>query len=392
MTDDSLFIDIDHAQADKHRQNTCGDSFLSKRFPEEGRLIAVLSDGLGSGIKASILSSMTATMFLKFTAAGRDLQKSAEVIMDSLPVCKKRKISYSTFSVIDCFENENAKIVEDGNPEFLFIRQGKIMKTPSSVISSKKFKDRHLQVYEIKLQPEDRLIFCSDGVTQAGLGTNELKLGWRREGLIHFVLEWIKVSPTLSSRELAEGVVREARSKEVNGQPQDDISCAALYFRKPRLTLVFTGPPYLQSRDNECANTLERFKGKKVICGGTTANLVSRELNRPVKTETDRNSGNLPACSEMEGMDLLTEGVMTLTRTTEYLENGLTQFPKDPAGRLASLLQDSDCIDFLVGSKMNQAHQDPDLPFELEIRKPLIKRMAAILREKYLKKVNITFV
>ncbi len=392
MTNDALFIDIDYARADKYRQNTCGDSFLSKRFPEEGRLIAVLSDGLGSGIKASILSSMTATMFLKFIAAGRDIQKSAEVIMDSLPVCKKRKISYATFSVIDCFENENAKIVEDGNPEFLFIRDGKVLEPTSSVISSKKFKDRHLHVYEIKLQPEDRLIFCSDGVTQAGLGTRELKLGWRREGLIHFALERIKASPTLSSRELAEAVVREARSKEISSQPQDDISCAALYFRKPRMTLIFTGPPYLQTRDAECANTLERFKGKKIICGGTTANLVSRELNRPVKTEAGRNSGNLPACSEMEGMDLITEGVMTLSRTTEYLESGQTQFPKDPAGRLAVLLQDSDCIDFLVGSKMNQAHQDPDLPFELEIRKPLIKRMSVILREKYLKKVNITFV
>lgn len=392
MTPDSLFIDIDHAKADKYGQNTCGDSFLSKRFPEEGRLIAVLSDGLGSGIKARILSSMTATMFLKFIAAGRDLQKAAEVVMDSLPVCKKRKISYATFSVIDCFENESAKIVEDGNPQFLFLRQGKIVESPFSVISSEKFEDRHLNVYEIKLQPEDRLIFCSDGVTQAGLGSDTLKLGWRREGLIHFVLDRIKNSPTLSSRELAGDIIREAKSKEVNGQPKDDISCVALYFRKPRLTLVFTGPPYLQSRDKECAQTLERFKGKKIICGGTTANLVSRELNRPVKTEKSSNKGNLPACSEMEGMDLITEGVMTLTRTTEYLENGLTPFPKDPAGRLAALLLDSDCIHFLVGSKMNQAHHDPDLPFELEIRKPLIKRMSAILREKNLKKVNITFV
>ena len=392
MTADSLFIDIDYAKADKHMQNTCGDSFLSKRFPEEGRLIAVLSDGLGSGIKASILSSMTATMFLKFIAAGRDLQKAAEVIMNSLPVCKKRKISYSTFSVIDCFENENAKIVEDGNPQFLFIREGKIMETQPSVISSEKFEDRHLHVYELKLQPEDRLIFCSDGVTQAGLGSEKYKLGWRREGLIEFVLSRINFSPTISSRELASEIVCEARTKEVKSQPKDDISCVSLYFRKPRLTMIFTGPPYLQTRDRECSITLDSFRGKKIICGGTTANLVSRELNRPIKTEREKNSGNLPSCSVMEGIDLITEGVMTLSRTVEYLENGHTLFPPDPAGRLATLLIDSDCIDFLVGSKMNQAHHDPDLPFELEIRKPLIKRMSAILQEKYLKKVNITFV
>ena len=126
-----MFIDIDCCQVKKYNQNAFGDYFVSKRYPDEAKLIAVLSDGLGSGIKANILSCMTATMLLRFVENQQiPIRQAAESVMNSLPVCKIRKISYSTFSIIDVNDEGQAKIIEEGNPEFLWIRNNEIM-TPS---------------------------------------------------------------------------------------------------------------------------------------------------------------------------------------------------------------------------------------------------------------------
>lgn len=386
-----MFIDIDCSQVKKYNQNAFGDYFVSKRYPDEARLIAVLSDGLGSGIKANILSCMTATMLLRFIENQQiPIRQAAEIIMNSLPVCKVRRISYSTFSAIDVDDEGNAKIVEEGNPEFLWIRDNEIMTPPYESIQSKTFKNRKLKIYKPKLRLGDRLIFCSDGVTQSGLGGGRLKLGLRREGLIILVKDKLAQCPDISSSELAQYIVNQAKNIETDKNPKDDISACVLYFREPREALVFTGPPYHQQKDKEYAQLFANFKGKKAIAGGTTANLISRELNRPITMDTTISIGKLPACSYMEGVDLVTEGILTLTKTLEYLENGCQDID-NAAGKLVKFLLDSDCINFMVGAKLNQAHYDPALPIEIEIRKNIIKKMSCVLQDKYFKKVNIQY-
>lgn len=386
-----MFIDIDCSQMKKYNQNAYGDYFVSKRYPDEARLIAVLSDGLGSGIKANILSCMTATMLLRFIENQQiPLRQAAEIIMNSLPVCKIRRISYSTFSAIDVNDDGHAKIVEEGNPQFLWIRDNEIMEPSFETIQSKTFKNRKLKVYKIQLRLGDRLIFCSDGVTQSGLGGGRLKLGLRREGLIVLVKDKLTEHPDISSSELSQYIVNQARNIETDRKPKDDISACVLYFREPRESLVFTGPPYHQQKDKEYAEMFANFKGKKAIAGGTTANLISRELNRPITMDTTISIGKLPACSYMEGVDLVTEGILTLTKTLEYLENGNPDID-NAAGKLVKFLLDSDCINFMVGAKLNQAHYDPALPIEIEIRKNIIKKIAKVLQDKYFKKVTVQY-
>lgn len=386
-----MFIDIDCSQMKKYNQNAYGDYFVSKRYPDEARLIAVLSDGLGSGIKANILSCMTATMLLQFIENQQiPIRKAAEIIMNSLPVCKVRRISYSTFSAIDVNDDGYAKIVEEGNPQFLWIRDNEIMEPQFETIQSKTFKNRKLKIYRIQLKLGDRLIFCSDGITQAGLGGGRLKLGLRREGLIVLAKDKLAENPDISSSEFSQYLVNQARNIETDRKPKDDISACVLYFREPREALIFTGPPYHQQKDREYAEMFANFKGKKAIAGGTTANLISRELNRPITMDTTISIGKLPACSYMEGVDLVTEGILTLTKTLEYLENG-TQDIDNAAGKLVKFLLDSDCINFMVGAKLNQAHYDPALPIEIEIRKNIIKKISNVLQDKYFKKVTIQY-
>jgi len=309
--------------------------------------------------------------------------------MNSLPVCQVRKISYSTFSAMDCDYDGNVKIVEEGNPPFLWIRNGGVMNPVFGTIVSRTFPNRRMHTYEIKLEKGDRLIFCSDGVTQAGMGTPELGLGLRTEGLIRIVLEEIKNYPEISGMDLARYIVKRAEFTEPDRKAKDDISVLSLYCREPRRAVVFTGPPYYAEKDSFYARAFADFAGKKAVCGGTTANIISRELSLPLRSEVQLNAGNLPPVSYMDGVDLVTEGVLTMSKTCEYLESGETS--ADAAGKLADFLLNGDMITFMVGAKVNQAHYDPNLPVEIAIRKNVIKKIAEILKDKYMKDVIVQY-
>ena len=385
-----MFIDVACAQEKKYNQNAFGDFFLSRRYKDTDRLIAILSDGLGSGIKANILASMTATMLLKFIEAQSDIELACETIMNSLPICKVRKISYSTFSAIDCDEEGNVQIVEEGNPDFLWIRNNEVLSPEYKTITSKTFQNRHMHVYNLKLKMGDRIIFCSDGVTQAALGTKELRLGVRRDGLIKIVMNKLKEQPFISSNDLAKYIIKQIQIIEPDHKLKDDTSVACFYFREPRKSIVFTGPPYDMDQDAVYAKSFYSFNGKKAIAGGTTANLIARELNLEIEADRNINVGKLPGISYMKGIDLVTEGILTLTKTAEYLETVIPY--DDAAGKLMKFFLDTDVIKFLVGAKINQAHYDPNLPIEIEIRKNIIKKIAKLLEDKYTKKVEVRFV
>lgn len=385
-----MFIDIDCSQKKKYNQNAYGDFFKSERFTDMNRVVAVLSDGLGSGIKADILACMTSTMLLKFLKENADIEKSCEIIMNSLPVCKVRGISYSTFSAIDCYDDGKAIIVEEGNPDFIWIRDGEVLKPECTIIESKNFKNRKMRVYDIKIELNDRIIFCSDGATQVAMGTKTYPLGLERDGLINIILSKLKMDKNISSSELSNYLIKQIELIAPDKKLLDDTSIVSIYCREPRESLVFTGPPYHIEKDNYYANTFKNFKGKKAIAGGTTANIISRELNIPVKTDLSLNVGNLPGIYCMDGVDLVTEGILTLTKTMEYLEDN--NYQNDAAGKLMRFMLDSDCISFLVGAQLNQAHYDPNLPIEIEIRKNIVRKIAKILEDKYLKKVKVQFV
>jgi serine/threonine protein phosphatase PrpC len=389
---DALFIDVHHHFQRKWRQNVCGDAFASRRFHNEGRIIAVLSDGLGSGVKANILASMTAHMAMRFAAAGSDLLRSCEVMMESLPVCQVRKISYATFSIVDCDQEGALRVVEEGNPDFILMRGESPDEIPARTLASRRFPNRRLRVAETEMAAGDRLVVCSDGVTQAGLGTLAYRLGWRREGLRDFLIDSIRDTPDISSRELSQAVVEKSIRLEPNGEPMDDTSCLILHFRRPRRLMVFSGPPYNQDRDAECSAILDDFPGRKAICGGTTANLVAREWGVDIDTELPKRGAKLPPCASMPGVDLVTEGVLTLTQAARRLEEKDPGDETDPAGRLINLLLDSDAIDFLVGTRINEAHQDPSLPGDLEIRRNVVKRIANALADNYLKTTAVRYI
>lgn len=388
---ENFCFDIDYYQARKHGQNVCGDSFLCSRTPD-GRIIAVLSDGLGSGIKANILSSMTAKMALKFVDAGWDVKKYCDVISSVLPICNERHLNYSTFTIADIDAKGSAKILEQGNPHFIFVRNGRVIE-PTAHQYEERQNSFVITTTSFSLMRGDRIIFFSDGVTQAGIGSAEEPNGWGRHGVVDFTLKLLELNPEMASLKLCQGIIRHAQQKDGDGNPKDDITCCSLYLRTPRRLMVFSGPPYHKELDGQYAKTLDKFDGKKVVCGGTTAKIAARELGREVRVDTENSSSRFgPPLSIIDGIDLVTEGVLTLTQVSAALEAHTPPPGFGGAAKLYALLLSNDYIEFIVGTRLNEAHQDPAFPRQLAIRRNVIDNMIRILRDKYFKDVKVSFV
>lgn len=393
MTSDESFIEVDSCQRAKHSQLISGDVFLSQKVKQEGRIVSVLSDGLGSGVKASVLASMTATMALKFAASAMDIRSSAEIIMDTLPICSVRKISYSTFTVVDMASTGETRIIEHGNPPFLLVRPKGELEIVKTEVRPKRWQDRVISFSTFDVQREDRVVFFSDGITQAGMGEFPTPLGWGLKNVEKFVRDEIERYPYISARELSRLLV--AKAEEVDGlTAKDDITCGVVYFRSPRQLLVMTGAPFNRAHDQDLAKMAERTSGRKVICGGTTANIISRLLNRAIQIDMRQKvDPKVPPSARMEGFDLVTEGTLTLGEVARLLEEGFApeDMKSNAAVRLATMLLDSDVVKFAVGTRINEAHQDPNIPVELDLRRNIVKRIARLLESKHMKRVLIQY-
>jgi hypothetical protein len=392
MTGES-FIDVDFRRQAKAGQVVAGDVFLSRKIKEEGRIITVLSDGLGSGVKAGVLANLTATMALRYTSAFVDVRQSAKTIMDTLPVCEKRKISYSTFTIVDLDEDGKTRVIEHGNPPLVLLRGQSPVPIERASLTLETWKDRVIYYSEFATQLGDRIVFFSDGVSQSGLGRVGLPLGWGQDRVTDFLQRQISTKNEISSRELSRKLVAEALANDGRAA-KDDITCGAIYYRRPRRLLVITGPPFSKERDGELAELVQTFDGRKAICGGTTAGIVSRLLGRPVTMDLKNLDPDIPPSAVMDGVDLVTEGTVTLAKVSEILERGNHGEParRNPATDLVSLMLQSDIVEFMVGTRINEAHQDPNIPVEMDLRRNIIRKIASLLETRYLKEARVRFI
>nr|WP_319997506.1 SpoIIE family protein phosphatase [uncultured Draconibacterium sp.] len=395
-TNPDYHVEIDFQQKRPKGEIACGDVFQSSIIREEGRTILVLSDGIGHGIKASVLATLTSTMALKYSLLHTKPEVAARIIMETLPKSSDGKESYATFTIIELDNEGHIRIVNYDNPEILVLRNGVAMqgKEYNRTIEGEENLGKVLHCKEFTARKEDRIIFMSDGVPQSGLGDQHYPLGWGMENIEDFALNQIKRMPDISATKLARKIINQAVMND-QFSVKDDTSCGVMYFREPRKFMLITGPPFYKIKDYDFVGRIQGFEGKKIICGGTTAEIIARELDLTVEIQHgNKNLEELPPTAKMQGFEMVTEGILTLGKVEEILENydSDTRLTDSPPEEIVKLLLQHDCIDIIVGTRINWAHQDPEQPLELELRKFVVKRIVKLLIHKFFKKVKIEYV
>ena len=393
---EEIHVEIDVQQKRPKGENACGDVFQSDLSREEGRTILVMSDGIGHGIKASVLATLTATMAVKYTRFHTKPEVAARIIMNALPKSSDGKENYATFTIIEIEPDRTVRIINYDNPRVMIARNGKSY-YPKEIelnVRGEENLGKVLRVREFTAIKEDRLIFVSDGITQSGLGSSQFPIGWEYERMEEFALSQINRMADMSATKLAKKIINQAAIND-DFSMKDDATCGVIYFREPRKFMLITGPPFYKIKDFDFVGRIKNFPGKKIICGGTTAEIIARELGLEVQIQHYRKEANiLPPAAKMQGFELISEGILTLKRVEDILENynSDSRLDDSPAEEIVKLLLQHDVIDVIVGTRINWAHQDPEQPLELELRKYVVKRIVHILRNKFFKKVMMEYI
>ena len=340
---------------------------------------------MGSGVKANILATLTSkilgTMFLN----GAELEECVQTIVKTLPVCKVREVAYSTFSILQIFNNGEAYLVEFDNPACVIIRDKALYNIP---YKERIIEGRKIREYRFQVKMNDCFILMSDGVIHAGVG-KALNFGWTWDNMAHYSVE--ATNATLSASRLV-SILSKACDELYMHSPGDDTTIAVARIIDSKVVHLFTGPPLEKEKDEEVVQAFLSGNAKRIISGGTSANIVSRIIEKPIKTSLNYTDKHLPPIASIEGIDLVTEGVLTLTRTLQLLkhyieedvnEEFFLELDKENGGSLIAKMMIEDCTELhmFVGRTINEAHQNPNLPFDLSIRMNLVSQIADILRK-----------
>ena len=377
-----LCADIGYKSINHVGEELCGDH-VDVVEQEDGSIVIVLADGLGSGVKASILSTLTSKIISTMMAAGLSIEDCVSTIAATLPVCSVRGVAYSTFTIIRLIRNEMAELIQYDNPQVILIRNNKVAFYPKT-----EFHIEGKTIYRsmIRLQEDDIFIAMSDGCPHAGIGLS-YNFGWKREDIAQFMADMSGAGYT--AKGLCTLLVDEC-NKLYGNKPGDDATACVVQIRRRVPMNILFGPP---SDPDDCTRMMNLFfskEGKHIICGGTTASIAAAHLHKKLRVSLAYDRGSdIPPTAELDGVDLVTEGVVTMNRVVEYAKDYLDKnefyekwsFGRDGASRICQLLfEEATDISFYVGRAINPAHQNPDLPINFNIKMNLVEELSGCLK------------
>ena len=387
----NLCADIGWKSINHEGEQLCGDHVDIVEQNEDSTVI-VLADGLGSGVKASILSTLTSKIISTMMAEGLSLEECVSTIAATLPICSVRGVAYSTFTIIHLINNETAELIQYDNPHVILLRNGKNFDYPKNELSI-----NGKQIYKsvIDLQENDIFIAMSDGCPHAGIGI-AYNFGWRRDDIISFMEMIADLGYT--AKTLSTMLIDEC-NKQYGYHPGDDATACVVRVRKREPMNLLFGPP--RNRD-DCDRMMSLFfskEGKHIVCGGTTSTVVARYLHKELRPSLNFVADDIPPTAEIEGVDLVTEGVITVNKVLSYAQDYLKDnetysqwaYKQDGASQIARLLfEEATDINFFVGRAINPAHQNPDLPINFSIKMNLVKDLCDCL-QRMGKRVKVSY-
>ncbi len=378
----SLCADIGYKSINHYGEQLCGDHVDIVEQSENSTVI-VLADGLGSGVKASILSTLTSKIISTMMAEGISLEECVSTIAATLPICSQRGVAYSTFTIIHLIDNETAELIQYDNPHIIFFRDNENYDYPKSEMN---IDGKKIYKSVIKLQENDTFIAMSDGCPHAGIGI-AYNFGWKREEIIEF-LEPLTFGG-FTAKTLATILVDECY-KLYGEKPGDDATACVVRIRNRAPVNILFGPPSNRDDANRMMALFFSKEGKHIVCGGTTSSIAAKFLGKTVKPSLNFESSDVPPIAEIEGVDLVTEGVITINKVLEYAKDYLNGnesyshwgYKRDGASLICRLLfEEATDINFYVGRAINPAHQNPDLPINFNIKMNLVEELSKCLKQ-----------
>ncbi|MEE1247456.1 MAG: SpoIIE family protein phosphatase [Acutalibacteraceae bacterium] len=378
----NLCADIGWKSINHEGEQLCGDHVDIVEQSENSTVI-VLADGLGSGVKASILSTLTSKIISTMMAEGLSLEECVSTIAATLPICSVRGVAYSTFTIIHLINNETAELIQYDNPHVILLRNGKNYDYPKNELNI-----NGKQIYKsvISLQENDIFIAMSDGCPHAGIGL-AYNFGWKRDDIIDFMETFADIGYT--AKTLSTMLIDEC-NKQYGFHPGDDATACVVRIRKREPMNLLFGPP--RNRD-DCDRMMSLFfskEGKHIVCGGTTSSIAAKYLGKPIRATLNFEQSDVPPIAEIEGVDLVTEGVITINKVIEYARDALDKnelydqwsIKQDGASKICRLLfEEATDINFYVGRAVNPAHQNPDLPINFNIKMNLVEELSDCLKQ-----------
>lgn len=387
----NLCADIGYKSINHHGEQLCGDHVDIVEQSENSTVI-VLADGLGSGVKASILSTLTSKIISTMMAAGMAIEDCVSTIAATLPVCSVRGVAYSTFTILHIINNENAEIIQYDNPLAIVLRDGENFNYPKTEMN---IGGKKIYKSNIRLKENDIFIAMSDGCPHAGIGL-EYNFGWKREDIISY-MEAISATG-LTAKNLSTMLIDEC-DRLYGNMPGDDATACIVKIRKREPMNLLFGPPSNRDDANRMMSLFFSKEGKHIICGGTTSSIAAKYLRKPLQATLNFEKSDVPPIAKLEGVDLVTEGVITVNKVLEYAQDYINKnelyeqwnFQRDGASLICQLLfEEATDINFYIGKAINPAHQNPDLPINFNIKMNLVKELSACLR-KMGKRVKLSY-
>ena len=387
----NLCADIGWKSINHEGEQLCGDHVDIVNQGEDSQVI-VLADGLGSGVKASILSTLTSKIISTMMAEGLKLEDCVSTIAATLPICSVRGVAYSTFTILHIIENRTVEIIQYDNPKVIFLRNFEVYDYPTTELN---IDGKKVLKSVISLREDDCMVAMSDGCPHAGIGL-AFNFGWKLEDIADFMQAIVAVG--YNAKTLATMLVDQC-DKEYGHHPGDDATACVVKVRKRDPMNILFGPP--RNRD-DCDRMMSLFfskEGKHIICGGTTSSIAAKYLGKPVKASLNFERGDVPPIAEIEGVDLVTEGVITINKVIEYAKDALDKnelyekwsFQRDGASLICRLLfEEATDINFYVGRAVNPAHQNPDLPITFNIKMNLVEELSECLK-KMGKRIKVSY-
>ena len=387
-----LCADIGYKSINHYGEQLCGDHIDIIEQTDDNSTVIVLADGLGSGVKASILSTLTSKIISTMMAEGLPIEECVETIAATLPVCSVRGVAYSTFSIIQIKNNQTAEIIQYDNPKVILIRNDENYDYPTTEMN---IGGKKILKSVIKLQENDIFVVMSDGCPHAGIGLS-YNFGWKREEIVSFVE---MLAPAGYTAKTLSTMLIDECNRLYGYKPGDDATACVLRIRKREPMNLLFGPP---SNRDDCDRMMSLFfskEGKHIICGGTTSSIASKFLRKPLNVSLNFEKSDIPPIATLEGVDLVTEGVITVNRVLEYAKDHIAENTKyetwskchDGASLISRMLfEEATDINFYVGRAINPAHQNPDLPINFSIKMNLVEELSECLR-KMGKRIKVSF-